>query len=600
MAQQQAMQNRVKITVANWQNGTMQDLLNYISRHTRVSLMNAQIEGPLIVGYVNNNTQAQEVKKWNGAKFAGNNLRIDIVADGSNPNATNTSGAGSSTSSTVTFLKEIIFKRYDRQNKMLNFGDLINDPELANNNMFSSMARQSKILPAILKVASTEEELKLVESLNLANNNLRDLTLISNLPLIFTNLKNLCLANNNFNRFQSLTSWKNKFINVRELLMVNNPINNDRMYRSEMLNIFPKLVVLDNNMIRNETKLKSVFSIMPILNPTVPAPGTATPPAGNSSPSKFQPFFFENQDISNVSTNFISNFLNLWDQDRSQLLNLYTPQSQFSIATDTSIPNSTVKEADQNPSFGHYVSTSRNFTKISTPKLLQERLAIGQQQINELFNSIPKTKHFLMENPTDYSVQAVTYQQVNGFLVTLHGYFEEVEKPLNDGNNNNNGNKKTSMRNKRYNNNSNNKKLSKKTFDRTWVILNDAATNSIIIASDLLTVRSYCVPSWHIEQPPAPMAAPQPQQPQMNGLSSGPPSMSPQPMISPNLQLPPDIQAKLTPVQLDLLHKLQLQTKLNSEYTYMLAEQSGWIFETAIAGFQQSVSNLPPNAFIQG
>ncbi|CAL9737338.1 mRNA export factor Mex67p [Monosporozyma servazzii] len=599
VAQQQVQQNRVKVTIANWQNGSMQDLLNFISRHTRVSLMQATVQGQLVVGYVNNNQQAQEVKKWNGAKFAGNNLKIDIDSTGANGTGANNGG----TSSTVQFLKNILFKRYDRQNKMLNLGDLVNDPELVNNNMFSAMARQSKVIPAILKVASTEEELKYIESLNLANNNLKDLVPIANLPLTFKKLKNLCLANNSFTRFQTFTQWKNKFTQIREILMVNNPICNDRMYRSEMLNIFPKLAVLDNNMIRDEVKLKSVFSIMPILNPQQP----------NAAPSKFQPFFFESQDISNVSTNFISNFLNFWDLDRTQLLNLYTPQSQFSVSMDSSIPSSTVKESDQTPSFGYYISSSRNFTKISTPKLLQERLATGQEQINNLFNSIPKTKHFLMENPNDYSVEAVTYQNVNGFLVTLHGYFEEVEKPLNDSNSNN-GNKKTSMRNKRYNNNNttSNKRLSKKSFDRTWVIINNTATNSIVIASDLLTVRAYCQPSWHVEQPPTPMQAPTPNisgtvTPTGSVGVTPVPGMMPvvgtpvgTPVVSPNLQLPPEIQAKLNPIQLELLNKLQLQTKLNSEYTYMLAEQSGWNFDTAAAAFQSSVANLPPNAFIQG
>lgn len=259
VAQQQVQQNRVKVTIANWQNGSMQDLLNFISRHTRVSLMQATVQGQLVVGFVNNNQQAQEVKKWNGAKFAGNNLKIDIDSTGANVTGANNGG----TSSTVQFLKNILFKRYDRQNKMLNLGDLVNDPELVNNNMFSAMARQSKVIPAILKVASTEEELKYIESLNLANNNLKDLVPIANLPLTFKKLKNLCLANNSFTRFQTFTQWKNKFTQIREILMVNNPICNDRMYRSEMLNIFPKLAVLDNNMIRDEVKLKSVFSIMP-------------------------------------------------------------------------------------------------------------------------------------------------------------------------------------------------------------------------------------------------------------------------------------------------------------------------------------------------
>ena len=79
----------------------------------------------------------------------------------------------------------------------------------------------------------------------------------------------------------------------------------------------------------------------------------------------------------------------------------------------------------------------------------------------------------------------------------------------------------------------------------------------------------------------------------MPGVPQGPMVMAP------TLQLPPDVQSRLNPVQLELLNKLHLQTKLNAEYTFMLAEQSNWNYEVAIKGFQGSMNGIPREAFVQ-
>lgn len=68
--------------------------------------------------------------------------------------------------------------------------------------------------------------------------------------------------------------------------------------------------------------------------------------------------------------------------------------------------------------------------------------------------------------------------------------------------------------------------------------------------------------------------------------------------LAPTLQLPPDVQMNMNNIQLELLNKLHLETKLNAEYTYMLAEQSGWNYENAVKSFQSSVNNIPREAFV--
>lgn len=158
--------------------------------------------------------------------------------------------------------------------------------------------------------------------------------------------------------------------------------------------------------------------------------------------------------------------------------------------------------------------------------------------------------------------------------------------------------------------------------------------NGVVIASDLLAIRPFTSAAWVLEsqQPvtntssisnssgvnPAantpPFASPVPGAIGTAGTPTagalGTPVIQPNnpamplnggavPQLAPTLQLPPDVQSRLNPVQLELLNKLHLETKLNAEYTYILAEQSGWNYEVAIKGFQSSLNNLPREAFIQ-
>ncbi|QLG70691.1 hypothetical protein HG535_0A06330 [Zygotorulaspora mrakii] len=581
MAQQQSMQNRVKVGIKNWQNATIQDLMNFLSRNTRVSIVDASVEGQTVIGYVASKADADSLMKWNGIRFAGNNLKFEILDDNS----------GTGTSNTITLLKNFLLRRYKTETKMLDLGNLHNDPELVQKGLFSSISTQSKMFPALMKLASKEPQL-IVESINLSDNNLKDITGIASLAQTFPNLRNLCLANNQISRFRSLEVWKNKFKDLRELLMMNNPITTDKLYRSEMLRLFPKLVILDGVVLRDEQQLTRIYSL----------------------PMKLQQFFFENNDLGSSSTDFVTNFLNFWDADRNQLLGLYTPQSQFSLSVDSSMPSSSVTESDQNPSFGYYLSSSRNISKVSSEKSIQQRLAMGQEAISKNFKSIPRTKHHLQDKPNEYSMEVVSCPQISGFIITLHGFFEETEKPEIDPIKSNGP-----QRSRRFNHghNSTNNRLSKKSFDRTWVIV--PTGTGVVIASDLLTIRAFATPAWLQDPSQFPAVVPQtinPSQPLQTGMPIAAPgnqamaaainpsistgsAIGSAPQLSPTLQLPPDVQARLNPLQLEILNKLHLETKLNAEYSYMLAEQSGWSYDVAIKGFQNSVSNIPREAFIQ-
>lgn len=561
LAQQNQMQNMVSVSVRGWGNATQQDLLNFVSRKTRISIRNSQVQGDAIVGQVTPQ-EADQLVKFSGYRFAGNSLKIEKVG-----------GAAQSTSDTISVLRNVLMRRYNAQTRMLDLGNLFNDPELVQRGMAPKNSNtQSKMFPAMMKVASKEPTM-IVESINLSDNNLKDVTGITTLAQTFPDLKNLCIANNNISRFHSLEVWKNKFKHLRELLMMNNPVTADRLYRSEMLRIFPKLVILDNVLVRDENKLNSIYGL----------------------PIRQTQFFFEDNGLASSSTDFVSNFLNLWDTNRMQLMGLYTPQSQFSLSVDSSVPASTVPNAQATPTLGYYLPLSRNVSKISSDKTIQERLHLGPEAIYNVFKSLPLTKHFLHEQPHAYSVQAWTFPQVQGFIISLHGHFNETEKPEIDATKP--ASSQGSSRGRRYNHSfssASTTKLSQKSFDRTWVLV-PSPNGSVIIASDSFTVRPYADGAWYkLDSIPA-------QQQVSPPLAQTPPITSlPQQQIpaSATLQLPADIQAKLSPIQLELLQKLHIETKLNTEYTYMLAEQSMWNYDNAIQGFRNSANNLPREAFM--
>ncbi|AMD21156.1 HEL124Wp [Eremothecium sinecaudum] len=557
MAQEFQTQNKAKVSVRGWQNATQQDLLNFVTRKTRIAIQNSYVQGDLVIGYVNKH-EVQPLLKFNGIRFAGNALKFEDME-----------GVGNtSTSNTISLLRNFLFKRYNAQTRMLDLGNMYHDPDLIQNGLVSNTSTQSKMFLALMKLASNEKQL-FVESVNLSNNNLKDVDGISTLAQTFPGLKNLCLANNQISRFQSLNVWKNKFKELRELLMMNNPIANDPEYRRELLRIFPKMVILDSAVVRDENKLNAIYTF----------------------PMQLQQFFFEESNLGSSAIDFVTNFLRLWDTDRAQLMGLYTPQSQFSISVDSSVPATTVQDCDQSPSFGHYLSFSRNITKVSSEKSKQERLGMGLESIHKLFKSIPGTKHFLQEQPDNYSLQTWSYPPVGGFVIILHGFFEEVSKPEVDNAKSYGSNSRNRRYNHGYQSNSQSK-LSKKSFDRTWVIVPNQG--SVIIASDLLTIRSYVLGAWTKKSAPQPPA-----------IEQQPPTMQPMdaPKITPVLTQPlgtamqpqSDAQAKF---QMEFLNRLHLETKLNAEYTLMLAEQSGWDYDTAIKGFQSSVNNLPRNAFL--
>lgn len=587
-------QNKVWVEIKGWTNASKENLISFISRKTSLALRDAEAQGDTIRASLFNEKDANYLKSFSGIRFAGDTLKITVLP------SIGVNTQSSSTASTLDMFKGFLHRRYNPQARLLDLTNIASDPELASLGLFANMNTSSKMFPALMKVVSTESYVNNVDSVSLAENSIVDGMTITSLAQTFPFLKNLSLASNQISKLKALDNFKHKLNSLKELILMGNPIVNDPGYKSEMLHLFPRLILLDSQPVRDENKLKEIWRF--------PLPRVQ--------------FFFENPQIQNLSTDFISNFLNFWDNDRSQLLSLYTPESQFSISVDTTSPflqsnSENIYQDKHNAPWGYYLPVSRNLTKIATPQVVKARLGKGQEEILRLFKNLPKTKHSLATNPEKYSTDSWKISD-NAIMFVLHGEFEEIAPPEQQKTASS-----TLPKNPRRGYHSSNNKsgnsataLSIRSFDRTWLVVSSGP--SFVIASDLLTLRPYAgFEQWKPDAtaatatasgvnpasasaPGSSSATPVPsltsgvnnQIPATVAITGGIPEAT-----AANVVIPPEIASKLAQPQQELLVKLMVDTKLNINFAGMLAEESHWDYNQALQTFNASKANIPPDAF---
>lgn len=566
-AQQFANSNAVPVEILGWNGASLEECISFISRKCKIVVSDHSVDPQtgILKGYVKSPAQANQLLEWSGVKFAGQPLRItkSISPDSfSAKMGVQIKGPANSTMETITqFLKS----RYLPDIKLLNLASVQQDPTLGAQGFFSSISTTSKFFPALMKVA---KELKWdVVSVDLSGNELSDLSTISALAHTYPLLQNLSLLNNKFNRIKVFETWRHKLNFLRELILVGNPIVNNQppneviKIKTELMKSFPRLVVLNGEVLRNEAVLNNNLSF-PFDAPTS--------------------MFFEDEEIRNMATNFIANYIKLWDSNRADLMILYQNESQFSMQVDSSHPyliETTSSYNNNSTDFGYYLPQSRNLTRVSSVKSRNSRVAAGQEQIFKLFTQLPKTHHDLMAKPELFSMESYRFPQLNGIMITLHGSFNEtaqpdtIEPPAQSGP-------------RRFNNNKLKKiALSKKSFDRTFVVL-PGPNGGMIVASDLLSIRPFAgTDAWNTPKQEPKVATP---------AGTPAPVPSPGPTAA---DLPPEVKANLNPIQQELLVRVILETKLNLQYAIMLCEQSSWDYQQCTVNFKNSVATLPREAY---
>ncbi|KAK9466516.1 hypothetical protein V1512DRAFT_253652 [Lipomyces arxii] len=361
--------------------------------------------------------------------------------------------AGNGTKDTIQILRNFLMSRYNAEARFLDLQNLYSDQYLNANGLFDHDSTRSKMFPALMKIAGMDIEH--IDTVRLDSCGITDISAVTTLAATFPHLKNLSLGHNSISQWRQLDPWRHKFRELRELILTGNPITGLSNYKTEIMRRFPSLKMLDGEVVQGLA--------MPELNKRGKERSSTSLAAANITklPVATLPSFFETSEIHGIAMNFLGNFLQVYDNDRAQLSSLYDDMSLFSMSLNTGVP----REIDQRvQNWSQYIALSRNLTRITTSAPRLSRLAIGRQQISELFSKIPATRHDLA-SPEKFSVEAWTSRGVRtvddiGISLIVHGEFTESS---------------SSMR---------------RSFDRTMFLLPNAES-SFLVVSDMLTVRGW-------------------------------------------------------------------------------------------------------------
>lgn len=511
----------VRVEVSGFRNSSPAECVSFLERKTRIRITNYS-PGPnfSLSGHVRLDKEAAELAAWLGVAYRDSTLKITKAA---------------ANDDTVRDLRVFFELRYNPQQKLLDLSRVQHDPMLVQKDFFKNASVLAKFFPALLAVIGGLGAA--VSSVNLSENNLTDLLTVLTLAQHFPKLQNLLLQDNRIARAKVFDVWRNKLCHVRELIVTGNPVTNEPDAKARIVKVFPRLVILNGEVVRNEQVL--------LANLSFPFPPQA---------------MFLEAEVAELATSFITNYIGLWDSNRAGLMGLYQAELQFSLLADT-LPPHMVDLGN----FTYYMQQLRNWMRVLLFKGKMDRVGQGPEQIFKCFQQIPKSKHSLAEKPENYSMESFRVAAMNAISITLHGEFEEVGAPEVAGLHRQKGRNKPPP-----------PKLQTKSFDRTFVVVQSPA--GFVIASDLFSVRTAVdLDAWkpHTTPPPAT------------------PSNTP----APTLDLPAEVKANFSPAQQELLLKVLLETKLNINYAVMLCEGSSWIYEQCVVNFKNLQGTLPPDAF---
>lgn len=493
--------------------------------------------------------------RLNTWQWAGINVTIERVGGA----VQEASGPSSEADKTKLMLKGVLERRYDFETKFLNLSALGQDEELKKQHIFDAKSTASKFFPAMMRVLelsfdTPEERDAAITSVSLANNDLQDVTAVSTLSQTLPKLHNLDLSNNKFEKLSALILWRKRFWHLQHLILTGNPIEQtEPNYNQTIVNWYPNLRQLNGVQVRTEEDVANKAKICDL-------------------PFPIRSALF--QDEGGIAETFVRNLIAGFDSDRQALAAAYYDNTaEFSYAVNTQAPQGPASSAKKDRGeWENYLKDSRNLKKISHLPARQNRLFRGTQAIAQAFSRLPKTKHpdlatearkWLIEAKMIPGIPDPTGQSatgVDGFLITIHGEYDELDAATGQALN------------------------KKRSFDRTIILGPGAGPGGVRVVSDLLTVRGYG--GAQAFEPSEPLLGcstnTEPLPPVENG-ASGPP------------QLPPGM---TIPMAEQMVLQLAAQSSMTPAYSKMCLEQSGWSFPAAVEAFTRVKESLPAEAFV--
>lgn len=491
--------------------------------------------------------------------FAGTQLKITLYEGSSTFREGVNQEPSQAALETRQRLTSALFRRYDASTKLLNLSALGKDPELLQMGTFDKTSTTSKMFLALMTVCdqnfiNEQQKREAVISVSLAENELRNISLVTSLAQTFPDLKNLDLSNNKFENMSALSGWRWRFRSLDHLVLTGNPLERvEPNYKDDVLRWYPSLRMLNGVQVRSDEEIAALAA------KNIQA-------AQGKTPLPIRPALF--QDESHIAENFIKDFFPLFDTQRGILANKYYDQnSTFSFNINTSAPRAA--QASQQPGVSElkpqvwdtYIKRSRNLLKIQHLPARISRNNTGVGEITQSWNALPVTRHpdlfseghkWLIECNSlpglpDSSGQVAA--GVGGLVVIAHGQFDEIDV-------------------------STGQSIITRSFDRTF-ILGPGGPTGITVINDMLTLRAYGgSEAWIPDEmetvisPPVDVQSSVPHTIDLGNFSRSAKE-------KPEEQLQQEI----------MVVEMSKRTGMTLEYSKMCLDETGYSFDGALAAF---------------
>ncbi|RKP36492.1 hypothetical protein BJ085DRAFT_21115 [Dimargaris cristalligena] len=308
-------------------------------------------------------------------------------------------------------LKKIIRSRFDCANNELNLGRIDQITDLRRDSAATETpAKKSNFWPAIIKMA--KDLYPHVKTVSLAGNELKSLATIAHLGNYLPDLENLSLEDNMIATFRDLdylADCTHPLKKLRGLILRGNPIQaaeraktgDDSLFYIQILKRFPGLTTFDGMTITPEMR-------------AVAAP--AAPPLGLSNNTEFpllprpvQPTFFDTDATMQLANQFLGQFFQLFDHQRSALMDWYDPNATFSLMINRERPKRTgpppFNPKMKGAEWTAYTNRNRNRKRINKPTKQTSTLCTGPAEILHQLSRFPTSVHPL-DDMSRFSVYA--------------------------------------------------------------------------------------------------------------------------------------------------------------------------------------------------
>ncbi|CAK7271396.1 nuclear mRNA export, poly(A)+RNA binding protein [Sporothrix epigloea] len=447
-------------------------LLDFIERKSAhmgrgLKIIKSRLDGDFVLSVMVTQEDAEELLKLNNFAFAGAQLTVTEDPQGWPGQNTTKPKLSQETLERKTQLQQVLATRYDAAAKLLNLSRLGEDPVLIGMGYLEDKDRAEKTFKVLMAICdetfpTADAKREAVVSVSLANNNIDWVSQVFDLAETFPDIKNLDLSGNMFKQLKSLNRWRGRFRNLETLLMMGSPVETeDPNFKSELMQWFPKLMVLSNVQVRTPEQVAAEEAARAAARP-IPIPQYGS----------------DFRDASGISEAFLTQFIQLYDTDRAKAASIfYDEASQFSLSVTTQTP----RDHSDSPvlPWAAYLRYSRNLTKITSRSARVQRLVKGVAMVKELWTTLPQTRHpnlttdlhkYIVDCHPLPGIMDPTNQSptgVDGLLLTLHGEFEEIDPASS--------------------------KVGKRSFTRTF-ILGPAAPGgqtAFRVVSDMLSLRAH-------------------------------------------------------------------------------------------------------------